>query len=108
MKPGACDLEVYRGDTARWQFLLWADKEKTTPTDLTGATVDAEIRSTSGKPEGAITCTVTPPNTIEAVLEADAWPTPYAVMSLAGICRSSGRQVRSAPCSPARSLRSGT
>ena len=27
-------LGLYRGDTARWAFVLWADRARTTPVDL--------------------------------------------------------------------------
>jgi hypothetical protein len=42
--PGCYDLNIYRGDTGRWAFLLWQDAAKTVPVDLTGATVMAQIR----------------------------------------------------------------
>ncbi len=36
-------LGIYRGDTHRWSFTLWADAGKTTPADLTGVAVAAWI-----------------------------------------------------------------
>jgi hypothetical protein len=36
-------LGIYRGDTHRWSFTLWADAAKTTPADLTGVAVAAWI-----------------------------------------------------------------
>jgi len=69
--PSDFALIVYRGDTHRWQFRLWADAAKTSPLDLATATVKAEIRnSTSGALITPLACTVTPPNTIDALLSA--------------------------------------
>jgi hypothetical protein len=69
--PGTFDLDVYRGDSYRWQFNLWADAGKTQPTDLTDVIAKAEIRD---KPGGTkvtlIDCTVLLPNTVEIFLSA--------------------------------------
>jgi hypothetical protein len=74
MTPGKFDLNLYRGDSYSWTFRLWADDEKTVAVDLTGATVAAEIRE---KPAGtsvvALTCTITPPNTIDVAMPASLW-----------------------------------
>ena len=44
-------LALYRGDTARYQFVLWADSARTVEVDLTGVVVAAEVRpSTGGTP----------------------------------------------------------
>lgn len=71
-KPGSYNLDIYRGDTQQWQFVLWEDEDKTQPIDLTGVAVMAEIRD---KPAGAkiteIACTVVDPNIINAYLSAD-------------------------------------
>lgn len=71
MKPGEFPLDIYRGDTYRWQFVLWSDIAKTQPVDLSGVLVKSQIRD---KPMGrllaVIDCTVTPPNTILATLTA--------------------------------------
>jgi len=48
MTPGNYPLNIYRGDDHQWQFVLWADVEKTVPVDLTGVTVKAEIRDRPG------------------------------------------------------------
>ena len=48
MTPGVFNLDLYRGDTYRWQFKLWTDAEKTDPADLTDVTVKAEIRDKPG------------------------------------------------------------
>jgi hypothetical protein len=71
MTPGVYNLALYRGDTYRWQFLLWADVAKTEPADLTDVTVKAEIRD---KPGGLtitpLTCSITAPNIIDIVLSS--------------------------------------
>lgn len=56
MTPGDYDLDLYRGDSYRWQFQLWADAGKTQPVDLTGCTVKAEIRD---KPRGTVSAVIT-------------------------------------------------
>ena len=62
-------LWPYRGDTFRRRFVLWADAAKTTPADLTGATVAAEIRSAPGAtPITTIACSLTVPNLVDLVL----------------------------------------
>ena len=72
MTPGKYTLAIYRGDSYRWQFKLWADTAKTDPIDLTGVTVKAEIRDKSGGTIlGTLTCVVTLPNIIDASLAAD-------------------------------------
>jgi hypothetical protein len=70
--PSTYPLTIYRGDTARWQFRVWADAAKTTPIDLTEATVKSEIRSNSGSVVTALACAVTLPNTIDVELSATA------------------------------------
>lgn len=69
--PGNYRLEVYRGDTKRWAFVLWQDVAKTIPVDLTGVAVQAQLRN---HPDGAVcsvlACTVALPNTINAMLTA--------------------------------------
>lgn len=71
MTPGSYSLQLYRGDTYRWQFKLFNDVNQTLPADLTGVTAAAQIRD---KPGGtaiaALSCTVTLPNLIDAVLAA--------------------------------------
>jgi hypothetical protein len=62
-------LGIYRGDTHRWQFTLWADAAKTQPADLTGVAVAAWIAQQSA----AVThlaCTVAA-NVITVALEED-------------------------------------
>lgn len=71
MTPGSFPLVLYRGDSYRWAFVLWADADKTIPADLAGVTPKAQIRD---KPAGAtvinLTCAVMPPNTIAVTLDA--------------------------------------
>lgn len=69
--PAAYALEVYRGDTYQWQFVLWQDAAQTIPYDLSTVTAKAEIRD---QPGGLLivplTLTVILPNAIEATLDA--------------------------------------
>lgn len=78
--PAPYPLELYRGDTARWQFKLWADAYKTDPVDLTGVTVKAEIREAPGGADiTELSCSVTTPNIIDMQLSAaDAHDLPAA------------------------------
>jgi hypothetical protein len=46
--PGKYDLSLYRGDSARWEFTLWADAGRTEAVDLTGVTTKAEMRVSAG------------------------------------------------------------
>src|SRR5580765_7264627 len=73
MFPGQYDLELYRGDTARYRFVLWQDEAKTLPIDLTGVTVTAQIRDqpNSGTIRLQLTCATTLPNTIEVTVPSD-------------------------------------
>ena len=73
MLPGSYALTIYRGDTARWRFVFWADAQHSAPFDLTGATVKSEIRDKSGGAKIVpLTCTITLPNEVEVVLDAQA------------------------------------
>jgi hypothetical protein len=73
MQPANYPLDIYRGDSASWQFKLWADSEMTSPVDLTGVTPKAEIRD---RPAGTqivpLLCTLTLPNIIDVTLTAAA------------------------------------
>jgi hypothetical protein len=73
MMPGSCNLNIYRGDTKRWQFVLWIDVAKTQAADLTGVTANATIRDKvlGSSYALALSCTVTLPNTIDMVLIAE-------------------------------------
>jgi len=74
--PGKYDLALYRGDTYRWTFRLWADAGKTQPVDLTGATVSSEIRDrTGGTMIAVIGCTLGGPGEILAELDPAAFAT---------------------------------
>ena len=48
MNPGVYPLQVYRGDTQTWQFVLWQDPAKTVPVDLSGAVAKSQIRNRPG------------------------------------------------------------
>jgi len=66
-------LSLYRGDTYRWRFMLWADPDRTVAVDLTGVVVGAEIRCGTGTtPIYPLTIAVTLPNTIDLSLSAAA------------------------------------
>lgn len=71
MNPGPYTLQIYRGDSYRWQFTLFDDVNQSQPSDLTGVTVLSQIRD---RPGGnyicSLTCTVTLPNVIVTYLAA--------------------------------------
>jgi hypothetical protein len=67
-------LSLYRGDTHHWQFRLWDDSKKTDPTDLTGVTASAEVRSRAdGTLMMTLVCSVTVPNIVDVELPAAIW-----------------------------------
>jgi hypothetical protein len=69
--PGSFDLDIYRGDTGRWSFLLWKDAAKTDAVDLTGAVPRAQVRAgMGGQVLVDLACSITPPNRVDAVLPA--------------------------------------
>ena len=75
-QPGRFDLELYRGDSYRWQARLWEDVANGTPTDLTGATAEAEIRDKSaGTHVVVLDCAITPPNLIDVEMTPEMWAT---------------------------------
>lgn len=65
MNPGSYSLQVYRGDSYRWQFTLYDDVAQSTPSDLTDVFVASQIRD---KPGGTLICSlaceVTAPNIV--------------------------------------------
>jgi hypothetical protein len=66
-------LGMYRGDSYRWRFVLWADAARTVAVDLTGVVVAAEIRTGTGAtPIYPIPLVVTLPNIIDLSLTAAA------------------------------------
>lgn len=72
MKPGPMPLELYRGDSASWQFRLFDDESKTIPTDLTGVQAKSQIRDRSGGDKVTdLACTIALPNVINVVLSAE-------------------------------------
>lgn len=70
---GEVPLFVYRGDTHAWRFVLWADDERSTPWDLTGGTVAAQIRATPDDRRAVeLACVVDLPNIVAVTLTAAA------------------------------------
>jgi hypothetical protein len=67
--PQNYPLSIYRGDTHRWSFTVWADAARTEPADLTGVTVAAAIRGGTAVATTALTCDVTD-NVITVTLAA--------------------------------------
>lgn len=68
--PGTYGLDLYRGDSYSWQFLLWQDAAKTQPVDLTGAVVGAQVRAVhAGDILATFGCVVTLPNIIDMTLD---------------------------------------
>lgn len=72
MLPANFPLSLYRGDTVRYQFVLWEDAAKTTPLDLTDVTAKAEIRDKPGSVKTVVVfeCEVEQPNIINMTLDA--------------------------------------
>ena len=68
MAPMQYALAIYAGDSARWQFALWADAAKTQPVDLTGVAV-AALLSQGGRGLTPLVCTVAA-NVITVALSA--------------------------------------
>lgn len=67
------DMILKRGDTYDADLVLWADEDKTTPYDLTGAQVAAEVRKQTGSPVLAeFVVTVTLPNEVHLNLPSTA------------------------------------
>ena len=60
--PGVYGLQLYQGDSYRWEFVLWLDAEKEQPADLAGAEAHATIRI--GEDRHRLPCEVTLPNTV--------------------------------------------
>lgn len=70
MQPSEYSLDIYQGDTGRWQFRFLDGNSQ--PIDLTGVTAKAQIRDRpGGKHVTNMTCTVTLPNIIDMVLAAN-------------------------------------
>jgi len=72
MLPGVYDLQLYRGDTARYSFVLWQDTNKTIPLDLTGSVAAAQVRdrADSGRIVIQLACSIGLPNTVNVALLA--------------------------------------
>lgn len=69
--PAKYDLDLYRGDSYGWQFVLWQDDARTVAVDLSTATAASEIRD---KPSGmkivVMDCTITLPNIVTVLLSS--------------------------------------
>jgi hypothetical protein len=50
MTPPVYPLTVLQGDTGHWRVVLWLDKDKRVPADLTGVEIEAIVKG----PEGII------------------------------------------------------
>ena len=74
MNPGSYNLDIYRGDTKRWQFKLWNDVAKTIPTDLTGVVAGATIRDKAigGTFQLPLSCNITLPNMVNSPVLASS------------------------------------
>ena len=73
-QPGIFNLALYRGDTATWRVVLYADAAGTIPVDLTGVVAAAEIRDKSaGNVVVELTCVVTLPNLIDVGITPAMW-----------------------------------
>jgi hypothetical protein len=48
MLPGRFSLQLYRGDSASYQFTIWSDRQGMTPLDIAGCIPLAEIRDAPG------------------------------------------------------------
>lgn len=76
MKPGTYDLDLYRGDSYAWRFILWQDEAKTIPTDLVDATSSAQIRD---KADGAkvvdLNCSIELPNFVDVAITPELYAT---------------------------------
>jgi len=59
MKPGIYNLTVYQGTTFKQKFEFFSDLAKTTPIDLTGSTIRAQIRQNYADASPLATFTVT-------------------------------------------------
>jgi len=70
-------LSVYRGDSYRWRFTLWADAAKTIPSDLAGVVAAADIRATpTGAVVASLACTVTDHHVDVVLAAADSQALP--------------------------------
>lgn len=70
LQPNYYPLELYRGDTAGWQFVLWADAGRTQPVDLTGAVAAAQIRPSPDNVDAVdLACVISLPNKIDVTVE---------------------------------------
>jgi hypothetical protein len=69
MNPGTYTLDLIQGDTARWQFVLWLDADRTQPVNLEDKRVEAMIRDRNGTTLDMLVA-VTLPNIVLVTLPA--------------------------------------
>ena len=64
---------LYRGDTKRWTFELFADAARTIPADLAGVVAAAQIRDKTdgGSFVADLACTITQPNIVNLTLDPE-------------------------------------
>lgn len=74
MEPGDYPLKLYRGDSYKWKFVVWADAEKTQPANLQGVIPAAQIRVTPvGDLLMDLICEIELPNIVKVSLPATLW-----------------------------------
>jgi hypothetical protein len=75
MRPGTYGLNLYRGDTYAWKFVLYQDSAlPPNPSDLTGVTAKAEIRTAPlGTLLVTLGVTITQPNIVLVKLTTPMW-----------------------------------
>lgn len=74
MGPGNYPLDLYRGDSYKWKFVVWADAEKTQPANLTDVHPAAQIRTSAGGDLLMnLVCDIQEPNVVLVSLPASLW-----------------------------------
>jgi hypothetical protein len=74
VEPGDYPLKLYRGDSYKWKFVVWADTDKTIPAQLQGVTPAAQIRDTAGgNLMMSLLCEIQDPNIVIVTLQASMW-----------------------------------
>ena len=72
--PAAYNLDLYRGDSATYNFVFWDDAEHTLPSDLTGVTARAQVRDMfNGTLLIETHCAIVLPNTVQMDIERTDW-----------------------------------
>jgi hypothetical protein len=69
--PNPYNLQVYRGDSAAWRFILWTDEAHSQAVDLSNATAMAQMRDTPDSQNViGLLCTITLPNIVDVSLDS--------------------------------------